>query len=379
MLAVVSAIYDAGLDPALWPAALERIAAMLDTTSAAIGLLDLGSRVAFRAFARTDEQAVLEYADHYRLIDPVFKAVSSRPAGRAFSDEMILPKTEVWRSRLYHEWCRPHDMEHAIQAFAARSADYSAAFTLGRPRRKEAFSSAEVDVATMLLPHVARAFRVQTRLHAAQLAEERMAAALDRVPQGVMLVDARARVLHANRAAATLLESGHRLDGGPLGLRASCPKQTDKLIALIARASGFGLDRVGGSMVLSEPGGTDRLVAHVVPCRGAEVAWVGGVLPTAIVIVAKPSREGSADVESALQTLFGLTPAEARTARLVAGGIGVDAAAAALGAKPSTVRTHLVRAYHKTGTGRQAELAELVGQVASAVGSGSGHLTDPHK
>lgn len=370
---VVGAIYDAALDPALWPAALEQMAEAFDTASAAVGFLDADSRIAFRAHARIDERAVSEYADRYRFIDPVFRAVSSRAPGQAYSDEMFVPKAELWRSRLYDEWCRPHDLVHAIQAFASRDAEHSAFITLSRSRREEAFSLAEVDTVTALLPHIARAFQIQKRLQAAHVAKESTADALDRIPQAVMLVDAQARVLHANRAAVGLLQSGHALDAGPLGLHASCPEQTNLLHGLIARASGLGPER-GGSVLLRHPDGGDRLVAHVVPCRGAraEAAWLGGDRPAAMVIVASPHRDGAVGVERALQALFGLTPAEARAACLVAKGIGVEAAAAALGAKPSTVHTHLVRAYQKTGTGRQAELAELVGQVASAVGSGSG-------
>lgn len=372
MLATVSAIYDAGLDPTLWPAALERMAEMLNTTSAAVGFLDARSRVAFRAQARTDEQAALEYANRYRLIDPVFKAVSSRPAGKAFSDEMFVPKPELWRSRLYDEWCRPHDMEHAIQAFASREGEHSAAVTFSRPRRKEAFSFSEVDMVTTLLPHVARAFQVQMRLQAAHVAKESTADALDRMPQAVMLVSAQARVLHANQSATRLLQSGHKLDAGPLGLRASRPEQTNMLRALIARASGPGPDRVGGSMLLHYHDRGDRLVVHVVPCRRAEATWLSSNLPTAMVIVAEPHRGGAISVERALQAMFGLTPAEARTTCFVARGVGVEAAAAALGIKPSTVRTQLIHVYQKTGTGRQAELAELVGQIANTVNSGFG-------
>ena len=369
MLATVGAIYDAGLDPALWPAALERAAEMLDMVSAAIGLFDGHSRVAYRAHARIDEQAVIEYADRYRFIDGVMDAVSRRPAGLAFSDNMVLQKTEIRRSRFYDEWCRPYGLDHAIQGFAFREYERSAFVVFGRARRQEAFSPAEVDVVTRLLREVARACRVQIHLQAAQVTNESTAAALDRMPQAVMLLDAQARVLHANQAATTLLQEGGVLDAGPLGLRARHPEQTKMLRRLVARASGSGLDQAGGTMLLSQPDGEGKLVAHVVPYRGVEVTWISVTRPTAVVIVAASRRRDAARVEHALQALFGLTPAEAKVAHLIAGGAGVEAVAVALRVAPATVRTHLVRVYQKTVTGRQAELAQLVGQIANAVGS----------
>ena len=117
-------------------------------------------------------------------------------------------------------------------------------------------------------------------------------------------------------------------------------------------------------MLLEVPGLRSKLVVHVVPHGKAEVAWTGAVRPTAIVVVAAPGHSSIGNVEHALKMLFGLTAAEAKAACLIAKGMGVQTAAADLGVEPSTVRTHLVRVYAKTGTRRQAELAELIGQFA---------------
>ena len=83
MLTTIGMVYDAGLDPALWPAALERMAEMLGTTSATVAFLDAPSRVAFRSQVLADDRAIADYVDHYRFIDPVAAASRTRPAGRA--------------------------------------------------------------------------------------------------------------------------------------------------------------------------------------------------------------------------------------------------------------------------------------------------------
>jgi len=360
-------VYDAGLDPALWPAALERMAEMLGTTSATVAFLDAPSRVAFRSQVLADDRAIADYVDHYRFIDPVAAASRTRPAGHAFSDEMIRPKSEFWRSRLYDEWCRPHDMEHAIQAIAFRNGERSGFLSFARARRLESFNREEVELVTALLPHITRALHVQMRLQAAQVAKESTAAALDRMPQAVMLVDAQTRILHANQAATVLLLGAGGLDGGPLGLSASRPDQTRTLHTLVTRASAPGPGHKGGSMLLDTPGLRSKLVVHVVPYGKVEVAWTGVVRPTAIVVVATPRHRSPSNAEHALRMLFGLTTAEAKAACLIAEGAGVQTTAADLGVEASTVRTHLVRAYAKTGTGRQVELANLIGQLAGVV------------
>lgn len=62
----------------------------------------------------------------------------------------------------------------------------------------------------------------------------------------------------------------------------------------------------------------------------------------------------------ALQTLFGLTPAEATVAMRLAAGWPPQQIAIQLGVQPNTVAAHLKRVLAKTGTTRQATLVALL-------------------
>ncbi len=367
MLAAVAAIYDAGVDPSLWPTAMEHMAEMLHATAGVVGLVDASSEITFRSPVRADPKVMSEYLDFHRKADPTTSGLWARPPRQAFSDEMIGPKRELWKSELYNEWIKPNDLEHSIQGFAFRDGGRNGFLALARAPHLSAFTQAEVDVVTALLPHIARALHVQIRLQMAEISRDGMADALDRMPQAVLLVDAQARVLHLNQAAETLFSPVGQSGEGSRGLVPGRPDQSRALRALVTRASLSGPDRVGGSMLLDLPRVRGRLVAHVVPCRAAtDIAWGFTFHPTAIVIVAEPRRTVTGEAQRTLRTLFGLTAAEAKAACLVAGGSGVAAAAAALGVEPSTVRTHLVRAYAKTGVPGQAKLSALLDQVTAA-------------
>jgi DNA-binding CsgD family transcriptional regulator len=61
-----------------------------------------------------------------------------------------------------------------------------------------------------------------------------------------------------------------------------------------------------------------------------------------------------------LGTLYGLTPAEARVAALLARGRTVSEICALLGVSPNTVRTHLKRVLQKTQTRTQAQLVHVL-------------------
>ena len=62
----------------------------------------------------------------------------------------------------------------------------------------------------------------------------------------------------------------------------------------------------------------------------------------------------------AMEALYDLAPGEAAVAALLAEGLPLPEIAARLGMTRETVRTYLKRAYVKTGTASQAELATLV-------------------
>jgi DNA-binding CsgD family transcriptional regulator len=64
-----------------------------------------------------------------------------------------------------------------------------------------------------------------------------------------------------------------------------------------------------------------------------------------------------------LTHLFGLSPAEARLASIIAGGIDLRTAAEDLGVKRDTARNQLKAIFAKTGAHRQSELVELLAKL----------------
>jgi len=83
------------------------------------------------------------------------------------------------------------------------------------------------------------------------------------------------------------------------------------------------------------------------------------LIRTAIVILRDPARRDFVQA-AALERLFGLTPAEARLASLLANGLSVEDAAVQLGVTRNTVRTQLQAVFAKTRTRRQGDLIRLI-------------------
>jgi DNA-binding CsgD family transcriptional regulator len=69
----------------------------------------------------------------------------------------------------------------------------------------------------------------------------------------------------------------------------------------------------------------------------------------------------------ALALLYDLTPAETRIFDLIVGGMTQTTIAAMLGIARSTVKTHLLRLFAKTGCRRQVDLTNLAARLSLPV------------
>ena len=183
---------------------------------------------------------------------------------------------------------------------------------------------------------------------------------LDHFAIGVLIVDDRANVLHANNAARALLGEPIRLsdcasDTFPFGRVKGCIR------SVIAQTSGRALALRSDA--------TDRsLFVMVSPIeRGDDETVTSRSWPSraALVVMCDSDRAPSVPAEI-MAAVFGLTEAEARVAEAASSGSALGEIAGRLGVSPNTVKTHLRRVYEKTGTKRQAELARVMAVIGMA-------------
>ncbi|MBM3563858.1 MAG: helix-turn-helix transcriptional regulator [Alphaproteobacteria bacterium] len=115
------------------------------------------------------------------------------------------------------------------------------------------------------------------------------------------------------------------------------------------------------SFPVRAPGGDQTLVAHLVPIRlTARDIFVR----CAAALVLTPVVAPSAPPVELVQSLFDLTPAEARVARNLVSGQSVDDMADASGVSHNTIRTHVRCVLQKTGCNRQSEVVALLSGVS---------------
>jgi DNA-binding CsgD family transcriptional regulator len=370
---LIEAIYDAGFDAQRWPGVFARIARHIGAQHVNLTVLPPDCEFPLDQWEGIDVSFAHSYAQHYGGFDPLVPQVRRWPAGTLVTDTMLRPLETHESSAFVQEWVRPQ--RFYTVAFANVLCEGGMAGVLGALRRERRFySDDELDVLRALLPHLRNALRVQQHIapslrdSVSNPSSDAPAEALDALAHGVLIVDADARIVFANRAATTQLAHATGLRSERDTLTASTPAATQQLRALVARAA-HPVTRTGGAMLIGRPPPDEPLQVLISPLGAHRSADLGhGARPHAamlIVIDPKSSRRG---VETRLVALFGLTPAEARVACEVGKGLNPKDVAEALQVLPSTVRTHLHHVFAKTATRRQAELMRLIAQLAIARG-----------
>jgi DNA-binding CsgD family transcriptional regulator len=188
-----------------------------------------------------------------------------------------------------------------------------------------------------------------------------LADTFDGLAASMVLIDAAARIVHANSAALAMLDEGSviRAAGGKL---AAVDTQADRALHDVFRNAEAGDAAVGTkgiAMPLTARDG-ERYVAHVLPLTSGARRKAGVAYSTvAAVFVRKATLDLPHPVE-ALADAFKLTPAEMRVLMMIAQIGGIPEVAPVLGISETTVRTHLQHIFAKTRTSRQADLVKLV-------------------
>jgi DNA-binding CsgD family transcriptional regulator len=123
------------------------------------------------------------------------------------------------------------------------------------------------------------------------------------------------------------------------------------------------IDLGGGASVRSFPvrdaGAEAMMVAHVIPIRlSAFVRCAAALILTPVTLPQAPPVE-------LVQSLFDLTPSEARVARSLAAGETVEAIASARGVSQNTIRAHVRGVLEKTGCNRQTDVVALLTAIAA--------------
>ncbi|HXS26397.1 MAG TPA: helix-turn-helix transcriptional regulator [Steroidobacteraceae bacterium] len=319
---LIGEIYEAALDPALWPRVLKRVRALLDGASPMFAAAALDSD---RFYPSID-------------VDPLFSELCAKQYLRMSS----LPAFE-----------RSVPAANVFSASDATGEELRAAPLCDEPRARE--------VMQLLAPHFRRAAAIGRALERTESKARALSEVLDRLRSAVVFIDRSGRLVHANEPATRALALSDGLvwiDGKPRPQDSRAAAHLESILA--AARVGRPAPEAGALSVAVTAVSGECLTVHVLPLSaGTRRRTSGASAAVAAVLVSR----GASDIPQRMQSaanLYAFTPAESRVAQALLGGGTVGALARTLGISEATVKTHLQHIFDKTGTRRRADLVQLI-------------------
>jgi DNA-binding CsgD family transcriptional regulator/PAS domain-containing protein len=360
---LIGDIYDAALDPALWVGVLGRVRDFVAGQTATLFWKDAVGKSGnvYYGDGGLDPHYTQLYFDKYVKLDPATTGQYFAELEKPISTVDLLPYDDFLETRFYREWAKPQGLVDFASAVLDKSVTSAAMFGVFRHERHGIVDDETRRRMRLIVPHVRRAVLIGRAIDLKTAEAASFADTLDGLSAGMFLVDASARIIHANASGHAMLGANDflRAAGGRL---VASDGQTDQALREIFAAAGSGDAAVGirGIAVPLKSRDGECYVAHVLPLTSGERRRAGtNYAAVAALFVHKAALDAPSPPEVIAKT-FGLTPSELRVLLGIVEVGGVSETAIALGIAETTVKTHLHHLFAKTGTTRQAELVKLV-------------------
>jgi DNA-binding CsgD family transcriptional regulator/PAS domain-containing protein len=368
--ALIGGIYDAALDPTRRIEVLDQIADFAGGDSAGLLLKHPpGTSENLYCYVGADRAILSAYSECYPNFDPTADP-QANTARQVVSTADLVPYDEFRRGRFYREWARPHGWADIASAMIEKTATCCTFLSVVRHEASGMVDDEMRRRIALVIPHVRRALLIGKALELKEAEAACYSDILDRFSAGMILVDAKGRIVHCNVAGHAILGAADflRAAGGRLVAANAEINEALREIAVAAEAGDAALGVKGVALPLTAHDG-ERYFAHVLPLTSGARRRAGlAYNAVAALFVCKATLEGFSPPD-VISKMYKLTPTELRVLLAIVDVGGVPEVAAALGVAVTTIKTHLSRLFEKTGVTRQADLVKLVAGFATPLAS----------
>jgi DNA-binding CsgD family transcriptional regulator len=354
---LVDRIYECSFAPELWPDVLERLGQIADAEG---GHFFVASKTKVLSWtASRSLHGGIEYFANSDILargERCNRLCAAHHAGFLTEHELYSTDEELRADPFYSDMLLPGGFGWGAGTAIPLPTGETLYLSVERVHRRGPVETSIIQQLDALRPHLARSALMSARL---QLERARVASeTLALIGLPALVFDYKGKVLAANHLMEALTDQIRWQAQDRVVLKDSGAN------ALFQQAVAA-LDAKGAMPVLSFASRGDpasaAMVAHVVPIRGLSrdifVRCAG-------VLVMMPVTVPQAPPVELVQSLFDLTPAEARVARSLTTGETIETIATRGGVSRNTVRTQLRGVLEKTGCSRQAEVVALLSGIA---------------
>lgn len=363
---LIDYIYATVTDPEHWPTVLACISRAHGGSHVVVGRQDwsgnAGDMMNHGLPVAMIQRFLTEYGTLARV--PYLRVLPQTEIGATITPEEHYGEAEWLADPAFRAVFAEFGLRYLVSTVLQKEADFGRVMALVRGPDGGAFRPRERARVSWTAQHLSRALLLAHSLAESRGTQTILADVLDRSARAILVADARATLVHANRAALELLEraDGPRLAEGRLSAaRAGDAERLRQLVAdAAATSAGEGISP-GGTLRIPRRDGAREYLATVSPLstalmRGTERR------PLVLVVITDPvgPRVGRAD---AWREAFGLSDAESRVVAGLVEGLAPSAIALRHGVALATVRSQIRSLLRKTNTARVPELLLILARA----------------
>lgn len=366
---LVAEIYDAALEPALWSDVVGKAGRFVGGRAASIfAKSPIAGSGSIYCVSGCDPDYCQLYFDKYVRLDPSTMGQYFAEVGQPIATSDLMPYDEFLKTQFYKEWAQPQGLVDFIATVLDKSATTAAMFGVFRYADEGLVDDDARLRMRLIAPHIRRAVLIGRLIDLKAGEAASFADMLDGMNSGICLVDADARIVHANAACQRLLDEGDPLFAIE-GRIAARDLQLDQQLQPLFAASRSGDTALGTRGIALPLTGHDgaHYVVHVLSlASGARRSAGRAYEASAAIFIHRAALDYRAPPE-VIARAYRLTPTELRVLLAIVDVGGVPDVSIALGIAETTIKTHLRRLFVKTGADRQADLVKIVAGFASPI------------
>ena len=351
---LIDKVYESCFVPEFWPEALDELGRIADAPGASLFVLKNDAQYCIASpEPRERAQRMIKegWLSRGRIISRLF---AQRHSGFLIDVDFYTPE-ELDQEPIYRDMWRPQGVGWGMATAIPIPTGENAMFVLSRRTEYGPFERASAQRLDELRPHLARSVLISARL---QLERARVASeALAAMGIPALVLDETGKVLAANSLIEAMSGCVHWRAFDRVSLKDNI---ADHLLRDAIETIGSEIGSSVRSFPVRDAHANAMMVAHVIPIR---LSARDIFLRCATVFAMTPVTPPQAPPVELVQSLFDLTPAEARVARSLAAGKTVENIASDGSVSLSTVRTHVRGVLEKTGCNRQAEVVALLSGI----------------
>jgi DNA-binding CsgD family transcriptional regulator len=353
---LVDRIYECSVVPELWPGVLDELGRIVEGTGGTL-LITKADVQYWTASPRNRELAGKMVQEGWlwreHMAERLFAA--RHPGFLTWLD--VYTPDELDQEPVFREVWRAHGICSGIATAIPIPTGENVLLLSARRTERGPFERTFVQKLDEVRPHLARSALMSARLQLerARVASETLAA----LGLPALVLNEQGKVLAANSLLEGLSDYVHWRAFDRVSLK-------DKAADALLRDAIAAIDVAGGSVrsfPVRDTSAEAMMVAHIIPIR---LSARDIFARCAAALVLTPVSLPQAPPVELVQSLFDLTPAEARVARSLAAGKTVNDIATDGGVARNTILTHVRGVLEKTGCNRQTDVVALLSAISPA-------------